>query len=79
MLNLLKDLRRAGLTYLMVSHDLAVIDHMCQNLAVMKQGQILEIADVSALAKPEELSAPYARLLVAASEKYNQELLSQIN
>ncbi|WP_222001642.1 ABC transporter ATP-binding protein [Rhizobium laguerreae] len=79
MLNLLKDLQQAGLTYLMVSHDLAVIDHMCQNLAVMKQGQILEIADVSALAKPEGLEAPYARLLVAASEKYNRELLSQIN
>ncbi|MEO1460334.1 MAG: ABC transporter ATP-binding protein, partial [Pseudomonadota bacterium] len=42
-LNLLSALRAArGLTFLMVSHDLAVIDHMCDGLAVMKEGRVVE-------------------------------------
>ncbi|SDW21656.1 peptide/nickel transport system ATP-binding protein [Ruegeria halocynthiae] len=43
-LNLLTDLRaRRGLTYLMVSHDLPVIAHMCDQLAVMRNGEIVEV------------------------------------
>lgn len=42
-LNLLNDLRKtSGLTYVMVSHDLAVVAHMCERLAVVKEGQIVE-------------------------------------
>jgi peptide/nickel transport system ATP-binding protein len=42
-LNLLGGLRREhGLTYILVSHDLAVIDHMCARLAVMSHGRIRE-------------------------------------
>jgi peptide/nickel transport system ATP-binding protein len=42
-LNLLKRLRRErNLTYLMVSHDLAVISHICERIGVMHKGHIIE-------------------------------------
>lgn len=78
MLNLLKDLQQAGLTYLMVSHDLAVIGHMCDRFAVMRGGQILETSDVSTLADTASLKDPYSRLLVQASERYDHALGSQL-
>jgi len=42
-LNLLKDLQRDfGLSYLFISHDMAVIQHMCDRIAVMHRGKIVE-------------------------------------
>jgi len=42
-LNLLRDLQQArGLTYLLVSHNLAVVAHLCPTVAVMQAGQIVE-------------------------------------
>ncbi len=42
-LNLLKDLQRdLGLSYLFISHDMAVIQHMCSRIAVMYKGKIVE-------------------------------------
>ena len=50
-LNLLSELRAARrLTYLFVSHNLAVIAHMCARLAVMNGGRIVEEARTAALA-----------------------------
>lgn len=43
-LNLLADLRqRHGLTYILVSHNLAVVSHLCARIGVMQAGQIVEV------------------------------------
>ena len=65
-LNLLMDLKRhLGLTLLMISHDLRVVNYMCDRIAVMYLGQIVEIADRDALfAHPRH---PYTRALIASA------------
>lgn len=69
-LNLLTDLRAEhGLTYVMVSHDLAVVGHMCDRLAVMQHGRILEVMDVDALRRGAG-KTDYTRHLIEASVGY---------
>ncbi len=42
-LNLLLDLQqRFGMTYLLISHDLAVVNHLCEEVIVMQQGNVVE-------------------------------------
>ncbi len=66
-LNLLMDLREEhGLTYVMVSHDLSVVGHMCDQLAVMKDGNIVEIMGVDAL-RNMQAKHPYSQHLLQAS------------
>ncbi|WP_425466076.1 ABC transporter ATP-binding protein [Ostreiculturibacter nitratireducens] len=69
-LNLLDRLRaERGLTYLMVSHDLAVVGHMCERLLVMQNGEgVEELARADLRARRAE--TPYTRKLLAASEGY---------
>ena len=71
-LNLLADLReQRGLTYLLVSHDLGVIAHMCERLAVMRAGRIVEELTTAALAAGAAHD-PYTQALLAASEAYGE-------
>jgi peptide/nickel transport system ATP-binding protein len=73
-LNLLVDIRRArGLTCVLVSHDLAVIAHMCDRLAVMQLGRIVEEMDVAALAAGRT-ATPYGTSLLQASLGYDRRL-----
>jgi peptide/nickel transport system ATP-binding protein len=72
-LNLLVDLRRRrGLTYLFVSHNLAVVGHLCDQLAVMRQGRIVEAASTAELARGT-LEHPYSRQLLASSKGYSRD------
>jgi peptide/nickel transport system ATP-binding protein len=72
-LNLLVDLQaRRDLTYLFVSHNLAVVAHVCDRLAVMREGRIVETATSTALAKGA-LAHPYSRQLLASSRGYSRE------
>ena len=64
-LNLLKDLKeRLGLTYLFVSHNLAVVDYMADRILVMCRGRIVESAPREALFRNPV--HPYTRALLAA-------------
>ena len=62
-LNLMRDLQDdLGLTYLFISHDLAVVNHMADRIAVMYLGRFVEVAAAAALfADPQH---PYTRLLL---------------
>jgi peptide/nickel transport system ATP-binding protein/oligopeptide transport system ATP-binding protein len=64
-LNLLRELQdRLGLAYIFVSHDLAVVKHIADRVAVMNLGVIVETADTEALfASPRH---PYSRALLSA-------------
>ena len=77
-LNLLNELRATrGLTYLFVSHNLAVIAHMCERLAVMNHGGIVEEVPSAALATGA-LGDPYSRQLLKSSEGYDRAAVREL-
>ena len=64
-LNLLADLRRdLGLTYLFISHNLAVVEHVASEVAVMYLGRIVERNETDALFR--EPRHPYTQALLAS-------------
>ncbi len=65
-LNLLQDLQRdLGLSYLFISHDMSVIQHMCPRIAVMQRGVIVE-------------QGTREQILEAPKEQYTQRLLASV-
>ena len=71
-LNLLDRLRtERGLTYVMVSHDLAVVAHMCDRLIVMQHGLAVEELTRAALGA-HQATTDYTRKLLSASEGYTK-------
>ncbi|WBY00496.1 ATP-binding cassette domain-containing protein [Ramlibacter tataouinensis] len=65
-LNLMQDLQQQfGVTYMLISHDLAVVNHLCDDVAVLWQGRIVE-------------QGPPARLFHAAEHPYTQALLDAV-
>ena len=64
-LNIMKDLqRKQGLTYLFISHNLAVVHHVSDQVGVMYLGRLVELADKAALfSQPRH---PYTRMLLDA-------------
>ena len=66
-LNLLKRLRREqNLTFLLVTHNLPVVSFLCDRLAIMRQGRIVETADIAQL-RSGAFKSPYSRELYDAS------------
>lgn len=64
-LNLMQQLARDfGVTYLLISHDLAVVNHLCDEVAVLHQGRIVEQGPPAQLFQSP--THPYTRALVAA-------------
>ena len=77
-LNLLRRLRRErGFTSIMVSHNLAVVAYMCDRVAVMNRGRILETVASADLAAGRFEHA-YTRQLYRASSGYDRRLLEDL-
>ena len=71
-LNLLQRLRREhNLTYILVSHDLSVVAHMCDRLAIMNAGRVVEELSVERL-RSHEPDHPYTQQLLRASLGYDR-------
>ena len=75
--NLLKDIQeRFGLSYLFISHDLGMVRHLCDRVAVMYLGKIAEIGSGQDLfRKPRH---PYTKALLASLPRPNQERARQV-
>ncbi|MAE68083.1 MAG: peptide ABC transporter ATP-binding protein [Phycisphaeraceae bacterium] len=69
-LNLLSDLKSAlGLSYLFIAHNLAVVEHFCDRVAVMYLGRIVESATRDTLY--EDPKHPYTRALLSAAPQHD--------
>ncbi|MEC7712780.1 MAG: oligopeptide/dipeptide ABC transporter ATP-binding protein [Candidatus Thermoplasmatota archaeon] len=70
-LNLLNDLQKKyDLTYIFISHDLSVIEYMCDRLAVMYLGRVVEEADTGTLfSNPQH---PYTKALLSATPSFDK-------
>ena len=70
-LNLMSDLQRdAGVTFLLISHDLGVVAHLCETTAVMFRGRAVEMGPTDALFTAP--AHPYTRELVDATPRLDR-------
>jgi peptide/nickel transport system ATP-binding protein len=65
-INLLRDLQRSlGLTYLFISHSMPLVRYLCDRVAVMQHGRLVEIGNcIQVCEAPQN---PYTRQLIAAT------------
>ena len=71
-INLLMDIQKEmGLSYLFISHDLSVVRHISNRIAVMYLGQIIEICDTDTMF--EQTMHPYSLALLSAVPQVNAE------
>jgi peptide/nickel transport system ATP-binding protein len=78
-LNLFRELHQnLGLTYILVTHDLSVISHLCDRIAVMYDGRILEQLDVQGLTDNSSRH-PYTQELFRASAGYDRRLAASVD
>jgi len=65
-LSLLSELQaETGVSYLFIAHDLAMVRHMCDRIAVMKSGELVELAEAEELFRAPQ--HPYTRRLLGAT------------
>lgn len=75
-LNLMMDLQdRYGLSYLLVSHDLAVVSLMCDDVLVLQSGQVVEQGPAAQIF--EQAEHPYTRALLAAVPGHRDDFCKQ--
>jgi peptide/nickel transport system ATP-binding protein len=71
-LNLLNRLRQSySLTSILVSHDLAVVAHLCDRIAIMQLGKLVEVVSADNL-RTGKVSADYTRRLITASQGFTR-------
>ena len=75
-LNLITDLRKKmGMTMLFISHEMTVVEHICDQVAVMYLGKVMEVAPTKVLFK--NLLHPYTQALMSAIPKADPEANTQ--
>jgi peptide/nickel transport system ATP-binding protein len=75
-LNLMMDLQdRYGLSYLLVSHDLAVVNLMCDDVLVLQSGRVIEQGPAQKIF--EQAEHPYTRALLAAVPGHREDFFKQ--
>ena len=75
-LNLLKKIQeKRSLTYLLVSHDLAMVAHMCDRIAIMNHGRIVEELTKEQLQR-EELAHSYSKQLLTAAKGFDRKAIA---